>query len=228
MQFKKVTHVLFDLDGLLLDSEVLYTETFTRVCAKYGKTFTWEHKASLLGFQGHECANLIVKTLELPITPDQFMKECGQIYEVLFPNVKLMPGAKKLVEHLHKNSVPIALATSSSNESVDKKMQNHRDILPLFHHLTMGSTDPEVTKGKPDPSIFLVCASRFPDKPQPENCLVFEDAVNGIKAANAANMQVVAVPDPRIDTDQLQTATLLLKSLEDFQPELFGLPPYNV
>lgn len=77
-------------------------------------------------------------------------------------------GAKRLVEHLHKKGVPIALATSSSNDSVEKKMQKHQDILKLFHHLTMGSTDPEVTKGKPDPAIFLVCASRFPEKPKPE------------------------------------------------------------
>lgn len=70
---------------------------------------------------------------------------------------------------MHKKSVPIALATSSSSDSVDKKMKNHQDVLKLFHHLTMGSTDPEVTKGKPDPEIFLVCASRFPDKPKPED-----------------------------------------------------------
>lgn len=227
MQFKNVTHVLFDLDGLLLDSEILYTEAFTGVCAKYGKTFTWEIKASLLGFQGHECAEKIIKTLDLPITKEEFMKESFEYYEVLFPKVQLMPGAQKLVEHLHKKGVPIALATSSSKDSVDMKMQNHQEFLSLFHHQTMGSTDPEVTKGKPDPSIFLVCASRFPDKPKPEDCLVFEDAVNGIKAANAANMQVVAVPDPRIEADQLQTATLVLKSLEDFKPELFGLPAYD-
>ncbi|XP_075984615.1 pseudouridine-5'-phosphatase-like [Anticarsia gemmatalis] len=227
MEFQKVTHVLFDLDGLLLDSEVLYTEAFTTVCAKYGKEFTWELKASLLGFQGHECAEKIIRALDLPLTKEQFMQECGQLYEVLFPNVQLMPGARRLVEHLHKKGVPIAMATSSAKESVDKKMQNHKDILGLFHHLTMGSTDPEVTKGKPDPAIFLVCASRFPDKPKPEDCLVFEDAVNGIKAANAANMQVVAVPDPRIDAKELQTATLVLKSLEDFKPELFGLPAFE-
>jgi pseudouridine 5'-phosphatase len=74
-----------------------------------------------------------------------------------------------LVKHLHANGVPIALATSSSQESVDLKMQNHMELLGLFHHLTMGSSDPEVTKGKPDPAIFLVCASRFSNKPNPED-----------------------------------------------------------
>ncbi|CAD0204827.1 unnamed protein product [Chrysodeixis includens] len=208
-------------------SEILYTEAFATICARYGKTFTWEIKASLLGFQGHECAEKIIKELELPISKDQFQKESSELYEVLFPNVQLMPGARRLVEHLHKKGVPIALATSSNKDSVDKKMKNHGDLLGMFHHLTMGSSDPEVTKGKPDPSIFLVCASRFPDKPKPEDCLVFEDAVNGIKAANAANMQVVAVPDPRIDREQLQTATLVLESLDQFKPELFGLPAYD-
>lgn len=74
-----------------------------------------------------------------------------------------------MVEHLHSKGVPIALATSSSQDSVDIKMKKFPAFMGLFHHLTMGSTDPEVTKGKPDPAIFLVCASRFPDKPKPED-----------------------------------------------------------
>ncbi|XP_023951393.2 pseudouridine-5'-phosphatase [Bicyclus anynana] len=227
MSYKKVTHVLFDLDGLLIDSERLYTEAFERVCAKYGKCFTWEIKSSILGFQGHECASKIINALDLPLTKEEFMGECQKVYEIVFQHVHLMPGAERLVEHLYNNGVPIAMATSSSQESVNMKMQNHQAFLKYFHHVTMGSSDPEVTKGKPDPAIFLVCASRFPDKPKPEDCLVLEDAVNGVKAACAANMQVVAVPDPRIDKKLLKNATLVLNSLEEFQPELFGLPAYE-
>lgn len=74
------------------DSEKLYTEAFETICAKYGKTFTWELKASLLGFQGYECADKIIKELSLPLTREEFMKECQTIYEKVFKNVELMPG----------------------------------------------------------------------------------------------------------------------------------------
>lgn len=141
MQFNKVTHVLFDLDGLLLgkfqlkpnhnkvavsyiinlrknlgtfrvfllisDSEVLYTEAFTRVSAKYGKEFTWELKSSLLGFQGQECADKIIDKLDLPITREEFMSQCGDEYEQLFPNVKLMPGNIHLRSNIYYRKVPI-------------------------------------------------------------------------------------------------------------------------
>lgn len=84
-------------------------------------------------------------------------------------NLIFHQGAEKLVKHLHKHGVPIALATSSSKESVALKMKDHQELLDLFHHHTMGQSDPEVTKGKPDPIIFQVCASRFPEKPKPED-----------------------------------------------------------
>jgi pseudouridine-5'-monophosphatase len=69
---------------------------------------------------------------------------------------------------LHKQGIPIAIATSSSKESVKLKQTNHKELFSLFHHMVMGSSDPEVKKGKPSPDIFLICASRFPDKPKPE------------------------------------------------------------
>lgn len=79
-------------------------------------------------------------------------------------------GAERLLRHLYNKGVPIALATSSSRENYDLKTQRHGEVFKLFNHIVTGSSDPEVKKGKPNPDIFLVCASRFPaPAPQPAN-----------------------------------------------------------
>jgi len=78
-------------------------------------------------------------------------------------------GAERLLRHLHTNGIPIALATSSGDESVAIKTANYKELFSLFHHKVMGSSDPDVINGKPAPDIFLVAASRFEDKPKPEN-----------------------------------------------------------
>lgn len=150
------------------------------------------------------------------------------------------------MKHLHTNAIPFALATSSSKEIAEIKMANHTEFFDLFHHKVMGSTDPDVKVGKPAPDIFLVAARRFPDKPDPANvrsnvvkasneifkiiyfsqCLVFEDAPNGVRAACLAGMQSVMVPDKMVAEELRKEATIVIDSLDDFQPELFGLPPF--
>ncbi|XP_077294004.1 pseudouridine-5'-phosphatase-like [Arctopsyche grandis] len=227
MSYNKVTHVMFDMDGLLIDSERLYTVAFQNVVSKYGKNYTWDLKVQLMGKQGRECAEIIIEKLELPLTIDEFISETKKHFEVLFPNVTLMPGAQRLISHLHKKNVPFALATSSSEENSLIKMQHHQDFFQPFTHKVFGTSDPEVKRGKPMPDIFLICASRFPDKPTPQNCLVFEDAPNGVAAGVSAGMQVVMVPDPQMDESLTKEATQVLSSLEDFKPELFGLPPFE-
>ncbi|XP_045504291.1 pseudouridine-5'-phosphatase-like isoform X1 [Colias croceus] len=227
MVFKPVTHVLFDMDGLILNTEDLYTVLFQNMLSKYGKEYSYDLKLRLMGRQAHESAKIVITELDLPLTVEEFLAESKK-GEKIFEDTKLLPGARRLIEHLHQHNIPIALATSSSEESYHLKVdKHHTELFSLFPYKTFGCSDPNVKLGKPHPDIFLVTAAKFPDKPDPERCLVFEDAVNGVKAALAAGMQVVMVPDPQMDRNLTKEATLVLNSLEEFKPELFGLPPFG-
>ncbi|CAO1430592.1 unnamed protein product [Diamesa tonsa] len=224
---RAVSHVIFDMDGLLLDTEVLYTQATQKILDPYGKTYTWDVKVTLMGLQREDVSKKIVEIYDLPITWEEYADLVMEQIELLMLNCNLCPGAERLVRHLHDSKVPICLATSSSVESVEVKTTHHQELFKLFHHKVMGSSDKDVKDGKPAPDIFLVAARRFPDSPKPEDCLVFEDAPNGVTAAVSAGMQCVMVPDSHVTDEQKKGATIVLKSLLDFKPELFGLPPFT-
>ena len=89
-------------------------------------------------------------------------------------------------------------------------------------------SDPEIKSGKPAPDAYLIAAQRFPVPPKSvSDCLVFEDSPKGVASAKAAGMQCVMVPDNRLDKKYTENATLLIRSIEQFLPEDFGLPPYD-
>lgn len=182
----------------------------------------------ILGTTERRTCEIAVKELELPCTVDEFHKQYRQACLDGLKNVHLLRGAERLIRHLHDSNVPFCLATSSSKESVDVKVSNHQELFKLFPHIVCGSSDPDVKEGKPAPDIFLVAAKRFPDSPKPENCLVFEDAPNGCRAAKLAGMQAVMVPDSHCTDEQKKDATVVLKNLLQFKPEEFGLPPFPV
>ncbi|XP_022224077.1 probable pseudouridine-5'-phosphatase isoform X1 [Drosophila obscura] len=224
---RNVTHCIFDMDGLLLDTERLYTDAAQTVLDPYGKTFTFDVKEQLMGLQTRQVAEFMVNTYELPITWEEYAKQQRDNALTLMGNAQLMPGAARLLRHLHANKVPFCLATSSGADMVELKSTHHKELFELFHHKVCGSTDAEVKNGKPAPDIFLVAAGRFGDTPDPTKCLVFEDSPNGVTAGESAGMQVVMVPDARLSEDRCSHATQVLRSLEDFKPEQFGLPPFS-
>lgn len=227
--FAKVTHCIFDMDGLLLDTETNYTKIAQKILEECGSTeiYTHEMKVQLMGLQIDEAAKSIVDHYNLPITADDFVRRNREIAIEWMPHVGLMAGADRLLRHLHAKDIPIALATSSGKEMFDVKTVRHLELFDLLHHKVYGSSDADVVNGKPAPDIFLVCAKRFDDSPNPGNCLVFEDSPNGIKAACAAGMQSVMVPENYVSEKLREGSTIVIDSLADFKPEMFGLPPFE-
>ncbi|BFZ00744.1 hypothetical protein BsWGS_03783 [Bradybaena similaris] len=223
-----VTHAIFDLDGLIVDTERVYTECLDEICGEFGKTFTWEIKSKQMGKKEMESAQILIDHLSLPMTVDEYLTKLREKLEVKLPSTPLLPGAEKLIRHLHSNNIPIAVATGSEKWGYNRKISGHKELFDLFHHYVLASDDPEVKHGKPAPDCFIVCAQRFQDNPRPEEIVVFEDAANGAEAGLAAGMRVVWVPDPRADQSVLRgRVDLILETLEQFKPEDFGLPPYN-
>lgn len=225
--FRKVTHCIFDMDGLLLDTEKIYERILGDVCKSYNSPYPWATRMRVLGTTEQRTVSIIVNDLKLSCTVDDFLKKFREKQLLELGGAPLLKGAERLVRHLHQHNIPIALATSSGADSVEVKIKNHQELFALFNHKVMGSSDAEVKEGKPAPDIFLVAAKRFPDSPKPDQCLVFEDAPNGVTAGVSAGMQVVMVPDPHISEEQRKHATVVLGSLEEFKPEQFGLPAFE-
>ncbi|MFH4974173.1 hypothetical protein AB6A40_000882 [Gnathostoma spinigerum] len=228
----KVTHVIFDLDGLLLDTEPVYTDANTKTMAKYGKTFNLGIKVATMGMK-HDIA--IDRMLEMvglkgKVTVQEYSDYYDKILLEDLPNNKYLPGAMKLVKHLAAHKIPMAICTGSARFEFDKKVQNHPELLDLIPLHVLTGSDPDVKLGKPAPDGYLVTMKRFPSPPKsPANVLVFEDAPNGVLSAVAAGMKVVMVPDftyaspPKEVEDKI---TAVLNSLEEFKPESVGLPAY--
>ena len=133
-------------------------------------------------------------------------------------------GAPELVEMLSKTGLPMAIATSSRYAGVEKKRKRHSNI---FQHMkaVVAGDDPAVTNGKPAPDIYLEAARRI--QVDPSECLVFEDALSGVRAGKAAGCFVVAIPDQRFTPKEKQVfvdeADVVIEDLWQFDGTRFGL-----
>jgi pseudouridine-5'-monophosphatase len=234
----QITHVCFDMDGLLLSTEECYSVAQTRVLDDLGvggHRFTPALKRKMMGRPALAAAETLVSELDIGaiISPADFVAAREAVLADLFPSCEAMPGAEALVHHLKDNNIPIAVATSSHRRHFDLKTARHAAMFARFDHVVTGCDPALGGRGKPDPAIFRVAASRFASPPaDPATVLVFEDAPIGVAAARAAGMRCVHVPDARWAAAGEEEgegdvgACATLASLADFRPEEWGLPPF--
>uniref|UniRef100_A0A7I4Y554 HAD hydrolase, family IA, variant 3 n=1 Tax=Haemonchus contortus TaxID=6289 RepID=A0A7I4Y554_HAECO len=226
-----VTHVIFDFDGLLVDTEPCYTLANQAMLKKYGKEFTMELKGGMMGCKNMEAIAWLLEQVGIAdcVSPEEYVIEYDAMLADMFRKCNSMPGAERLVRHLASKGVPMAICTGSCSRTFAQKAQKHRDWIDIIPIHVLSGDDENIKRGKPFPDPFLETMKRFPHIPtDPSHVLVFEDAPNGVKAAYAAGMQCVMVPDQAfLEHARLLCVDNVLSSLEDFKPEEFGLPAFD-
>uniref|UniRef100_A0A0R3RSM5 Haloacid dehalogenase-like hydrolase domain-containing protein Sgpp n=1 Tax=Elaeophora elaphi TaxID=1147741 RepID=A0A0R3RSM5_9BILA len=229
----KITHVIFDLDGLLIDTEIVFSKVNQCLLSKYGKEFTSHLRGLVTGMPKKAAVTFILEHEKLSgkVDVDEYCKKYDEMAEEMLPKCSLMPGVLKILRHLKAHNIPMAICTGSTRKEFELKTRHQKELLDLISLRVLSGDDPAIKRGKPAPDAYLVTMDRFEQKPEKaENVLVFEDATNGVYAAIAAGMRVVMVPDltfMKIPDELHNKITSILQSLEDFKPENMGLPAYS-
>ncbi|KAK3811787.1 MAG: HAD-like domain-containing protein [Benniella sp.] len=228
-----ITFCIFDMDGLLINTETLYTQITSEILARYGKTYDYELKAKVMGLRENESARILVTESGADLAPEEYLRQRHILQQERFPFCKPLPGVMRLVRHLKKHNIPIAVATSSHRVNFELKSRNNQDLFQLFDVIVCGD-DPAIKRGKPNPDIFYIAKERLEkhwgvQDVLDEHCLVFEDSPIGVQAGVNASMKVLWVPDENIGRlyPTLEGPTQRLESLELFDPIFFGLPAFE-
>jgi pseudouridine-5'-monophosphatase len=217
---RAVTAVIFDLDGVLLDTEALYTDATAAVAARHGKVFDWSIKRQCIGRDTEDAAQIIVDALLLPLSPMELVRLRDEKLVPLLAGVAPMPGAGAFTRALAARGVPMAIATSTPSNHFAIKAASHRAWLGSFAATVCGD-DPRVQRGKPAPDIFLAAAASL--GVAPSECVVFEDSPFGVEGALHAGMQAVAMPDSAMDRARYAGAALVVSGFAEVSLRDLGL-----
>jgi len=204
--------VIFDLDGVLADSEPWWNQIDAKLLAEYAVSYRGEYHRNVLGVSYRLAVEFYKNAFHISASTEELMRRRGEIATDFFANrVGLFPSAKMTLEQLREMKLPLAVATSSVSASA-RPLLDRTGIRSL---LSVVITGDEVQQGKPHPDIYLRAAKKLGISP--EACLVIEDSLAGIAAGKAANMRVAAIPDRRfVDPQEYEKeANYLLGSLSE-------------
>jgi HAD superfamily hydrolase (TIGR01509 family) len=212
--------VIFDLDGVLADSEPCWSEIDGKLLAEHGVTYRGEHHQKVTGVSYRLAVEFYKKAFDLLVPTEELMRRRGEIATEFFANrVDLFPNVKEVLEELRQMKLHLAVATSSVSASARPFLERHQ-LTKFFEVIITGE---EVERGKPAPDIYLRAAEHLGIPAAA--CLVIEDALPGVAAAKAAKMRVAAIPDRRfVDPAAYEEeADYVLGSLKELPQLVRGL-----
>lgn len=204
--------VIFDMDGLLVDSEPVWNQARVDLAASVGQDWTKADHKAVMGVSTQEWVDYMQQRLELNMSPEQVQHEVISRMAAMYEGgIPFLPGAIEAVA-LAAQHYPVALASGSHRSLIDIVIA-HPALQGKFQVVLAAD---EVGAGKPDPAVYLEAARRLGI--DPTHCVCLEDSGNGILAGVRAGMTVIAVPDARFRpaADILDQADIVLDSLTEF------------
>jgi HAD superfamily hydrolase (TIGR01509 family) len=207
--------VVFDLDGVLIQSEELWNEVREQLAQERGGRYDAQTQRDMMGMSSPEWSRYMHEVVGLPESPDEIMDEVVALMEARYrEELPLIPGAVAAVERLAARW-PLGLASSSNRVLIDLVLE--LSGLDRFFKATVSSE--EVARGKPAPDVYLEACRRL--DVESTRAAAVEDSHAGIASAKAAGMRVIAIPNPSFPPgdDALANADLVLRSLDELRPE---------
>ena len=193
--------VIFDMDGLLFDTEAVWQRNWSRVAADMGIDLPEAFRKEICGTSGEIMKRVIEKYYGVDDGTEIMQNVINGVHSDLKDNVPEKPGLHEILEHFRNKGMKLAVASSSSQAQIESNCRN-AGILEYFDALVSGA---QIGKSKPAPDIFLAAAEKIGIAP--EDCYVFEDAFNGVQAGYAAGSAVIMIPDMTAPTDEIRAMT---------------------
>jgi HAD superfamily hydrolase (TIGR01509 family) len=210
-----VDAVVFDLDGVIVDSEQVWDAVREAYTRERGGTYTERATRDMMGMSSLEWSRYMAEELGVPGTPDEINADVvGLMLERYGSDPPLIPGAVDAVRRVAARW-PVAIASSSNPELIEVVVR----VTGLGDVFRVAVSSQEVARGKPAPDVYLEAARRL--SVDPARCAAVEDSHNGIRSAKAAGMRVVAVPNPHFppDAEALAEADVVLRSISELTAE---------
>ncbi len=207
--------VVFDLDGVILDTEQLWDEVREGLARERGGRWSDRAQADMMGMSSTEWSRYMHDDVGLAEPPEEINREVvRRMLDRYAARLPLIDGAVEAVERIAARW-PLGLASSSNRELIDRALE----LSGLARHFRATVSSEEVARGKPAPDVYLEAARRL--GAEPTECVAIEDSANGIRSAHAAGMRVFAIPNPAFPPpdDVLALATTVLRSIRELTPE---------
>lgn len=209
--------VVFDMDGVLVDTENTWHEVRRQYVARFGGTWEERHQRDCMGANSGQWARYLIRTFGIPRTEEQVISEVVQLLEERYTEaIPVIPGACSAVRRLWEAGFSLAVA-SSSPLAIIKFVVERLGLSSCFAALVSSDM---VVHGKPEPDVYLHACSRL--RVHPSRAMAVEDSASGITAAARAGLVLVAIPNSVFvpDKESLARANCVLQSIQELTPEL--------